>query len=319
METIAGSVTGNCRDCKVVLFAKGDVWYVQPWSNSPFTEVDSNGTWRNDTHLGTEYSALLVRGSYKPPERVSALPAVGDEVLAVAREFGKRPDPKEMAQSGVQNTSTIQFAGYEWEIKSSRSSVGPGPNYFGEDNVMVDSQGKLHLRIVKQGERWTCAEVINKKSLGFGTYTFVVEDTSQMSPSAVLGLFTWDNFANQQNYREIDFVEISRWGDPVNKNGQFVIQPYTRPENIVRFEIPSGPTIHSTVWEPERVRCRSMRFRPDGSDKNDLIHEHEFTSGIPAPGREQVRINLWIAGGRPTDDAATEVVISGFKFVPFQQ
>lgn len=86
MELIAGTVSGvDVSQCKVVVFAKTDTWYVQPTIAEPYTSVEPGGRWETDTHLGYEYAALLVRPSYKAPATVGALPAVGGNVLAFAR------------------------------------------------------------------------------------------------------------------------------------------------------------------------------------------------------------------------------------------
>jgi hypothetical protein len=46
-----------------------------------------------------------------------------------------------------------------------------------------------------------------------------------------------------------------------------------------------------------------------------LIASHDFTSGIPLPGGEQARINLWLYRGKaPTNQKAVETVISKFEY-----
>jgi hypothetical protein len=90
LGTIAGIVSGATGDCRVVIFAHGDVWYVQPFTASPFTSIDSGGKWRTDTHLGTEYAALLVTSAYRPPNSTIELPRQGGEILAITRVSGKR-------------------------------------------------------------------------------------------------------------------------------------------------------------------------------------------------------------------------------------
>jgi hypothetical protein len=88
--TIAGKVQGvNVEECKVVIFAYVDIWYVQPWANSPYTEIDEDGSWETDIHLGFEYAALLVKSSYKPPATTSTLPQSGGDVLAIAKATPK--------------------------------------------------------------------------------------------------------------------------------------------------------------------------------------------------------------------------------------
>jgi hypothetical protein len=85
METIAGRVSGvKIKECKVVIFARTNTWYVQPFVDSPDTSINDDNTWRTDTHLGFQYAALLVKNSYKPPSTTGKLPEVGGPVLAIA-------------------------------------------------------------------------------------------------------------------------------------------------------------------------------------------------------------------------------------------
>jgi hypothetical protein len=89
-ETIAGTVGGvNVNECKVVIFARTDVWYVQPYTAAPDTQIRADGTWQSDTHLGSEYAALLVKNSYKPPATTGTLPGVSGAVLAIDRAAAK--------------------------------------------------------------------------------------------------------------------------------------------------------------------------------------------------------------------------------------
>ena len=61
---------------------------------------------------------------------------------------------------------TIQFSGFDWEIRPSEKSGGPGPNRWDENNVSVDADGHLHLKLTERGGRWYCAEVTTQKSPG---------------------------------------------------------------------------------------------------------------------------------------------------------
>ena len=69
------------------------------------------------------------------------------------------------------------------------------------------------------------------RALGYGTYAFVVRDTSQLDPAAAMGLLTWDDQGVDQNHRELD-IEISRWGDG-STDAQYVVQPYYVAANVV--------------------------------------------------------------------------------------
>jgi hypothetical protein len=92
MEAIAGTVSGvNAKECKVIIFALGgDTWYVQPFEASPDTLIGADNKWETDTHLGSQYAALLVKSSYKPPAKTGTLPKLGGPVLALVRVPAKR-------------------------------------------------------------------------------------------------------------------------------------------------------------------------------------------------------------------------------------
>lgn len=129
----------------------------------------------------------------------------------------------------------------------------------------------------------------------------------------MLGLFTWDTEASDHYYREID-IELSQWNDPGNANCQFVVQPYTKPENIDRFDSPKGATEHEFVWDPGVLSFQSIDLSGPSTRK---IHEHTFRSGVPVPGNEQVRLNLWLAGGQlPKGGSEVEIMIDAFEFEP---
>jgi len=218
---------------------------------------------------------------------------------------------------------TVQFSGYEWKVKSSEGRVGPGPNYFSDslDNVTVDGQGQLHLRITKRNGRWFCAEVISRLSFGYGTYRFYLRSAvNNLNPQVVLGMFTWDDDP-AYNHREID-IEMSRWGHASNKDAQFVLQPYTKARNIVRFSISTAlqTTTHSFTWKPESVFCQSLAGHYDAPpEPGFIIQQHLFTQGVPRPGEENARINLWLmVGAPPSDGKEQEVIISKFEFVKLQ-
>jgi hypothetical protein len=238
---------------------------------------------------------------------------------APARQ-GPKPQAKTVSGDEVR---MLKFSGYDWKVKKSGGSrVGPGQNYFSdaEDNIRIDEQGRLHIRITQREGRWYCAEIVSAQSFGYGTYRFYVDsNVDRLDPVIVLGLFTWNDDA-AYNHREID-IEISRWGKIEDKNAQYVIQPYTRPQNIVRFRIPPrlDASTHSFKWEANSVFCQSLKGLDAGAAADSVIEQHTFTQGIPKPGGENARINLWLMAGRPpSDNSEAELIISKFEFLPLQ-
>jgi hypothetical protein len=88
-DVIEGRVQGARPGQQVVLFARSGAWYVQPFADQPFTEIQPDSKWRSLTHLGTEYAAFLVEPGYRPPARTDVLPGEGEGVVAVAIETGE--------------------------------------------------------------------------------------------------------------------------------------------------------------------------------------------------------------------------------------
>jgi hypothetical protein len=306
LDIIEGQVIGGTPGQKIVLYAKSGTWWVQPLVTEALTKVQANSKWINSTHLGTEYAAMLVEPDYRPPPTMSELPTPGGGVVAVATAKGAAP--------GLAVSKTLSFSGYEWRIRDTPSDRG-GMNFYDSNNAWTDSNGALHLRIAKEADHWTCAEVTLTRNFGYGTYSFVVRDTSQLEPPAVFSMFTWDWGGTDQYHREMD-IEISRWGDSTSKNGQYVIQPFFIPENASRYTAPSGVLTHYFRWEPGQVSFKTVRGSGNGS-KPAVVAEHVFTSGVPSSGVETVRMNLYIFRGakEPLRDGA-EVVIEKFEYLP---
>ena len=247
---------------------------------------------------------------------------------------------------------TVQFSGYRWTVKQGEQPMGPGPGYFSgrEEDVFVDKEGRLHLRIAQHDGRWYSTEVICEKSLGYGTYVFYLATRmDNLNPNAVLGLYTWDDntFPTDAN-SEID-IEFSKWADPGQKILQFTVQPTQGPdvpeggryhERYTEFDWPSNnpKSAHFFTWTEKSVRFESF----EGHDLNRKPIEHwEYenqtqarrardganVSGpvlIPRPFRTtQARINLWQVdadnnglGDPPAGGKDVEVVIEKFQFMP---
>jgi signal transduction histidine kinase len=89
LATIEGRVIGAHPEHQIVLFARSGAWYVQPFADQPFTEIQQDSKWRNSIRLGTEYAALLVEPGYNPPSSMDVLPGIGGAVVAVAITKGE--------------------------------------------------------------------------------------------------------------------------------------------------------------------------------------------------------------------------------------
>lgn len=307
MGYIEGRVTGSMPGQQIVLYAHSGIWWIQPFANHPFTNIQPDSTWRNSTHLGTDYAALLVAPGYRPTSKVATLPAAGDGVLAVVTAKGKPAAPIV--------SKVIHFSGYDWNVRTASNDRGGEPNAYAPDNAWVDAKGYLHLRMQQRNGEWTCAEVSMTRSLGYGSYIFVVQDTGHLSPSGVLGLYTIDDLRTDDVRAELD-IELSRWGNPASKNAQFVVQPFYVPENVARFMAPPGVLTHMFRWESGRASFKTVRGSGLSSGA-PTVSEHVFTSGIPIPANESAHIDLYdFRHARNSSQQPVEVVIEKFEFLP---
>ncbi|HEY6331448.1 MAG TPA: hypothetical protein VI756_19130, partial [Blastocatellia bacterium] len=165
--------------------------------------------------------------------------------------------------------------------------------------------------------KWACAEVNLTRGLGYGTYRFIVRDISGLEPATVFSMFT---FANAAQNREMD-IEVSRWGDPANKNAQYVVQPFFIPANVERFVAPGGVLTYSFRWQPGTVIFSTVRGYQESSPKPNessrLVSQHVFASGVPSPGDESVHLDLYVYGNsNPPMQKEAEVVIEKFQYLP---
>lgn len=247
----------------------------------------------------------------------------------------------------ARNGDVVNFAGRKWNIKSSTTQVGPGPNYFSKrySDVWVDDRGFLHMSIAKHDGIWYSSEVISQDNLGFGKYSFTIQgNPMQFAKNVVLGLFTWDDstFVSDGN-SEVD-IEFSRWGSESNVNPTtYSVQPLSNginfPERTYSANIDSsdiiGVSTHEFIWTDTLISWRSYRGdrnsgQPDFANWSfNLNHPPRIKREgdlfslpivIPAPGlTTNARINFWTlsfdANG-PSNGLEHEVVIRDFFYEP---
>jgi hypothetical protein len=307
LAIIEGRVDGARKGQQIVLYAKSGVWWVQPFTAQEFTPVGPDSKWSSSTHLGSEYAALLVNPGYRPALTMPSLPPQGAGVVLVATVKGV-PTASEFPK-------TVHFSGYEWNVRATASERGGRVCNNDPANAWTDPSGALHLRIVNSTGKWTCAEVSLTRSLGYGSYRFVVRETSHLEPAVVLDLFTWDDSGSEQNHRELD-IEMARWGDPNSKNAQYVVQPYYVAPNVARFSAPAGALTHSFRWEPGKVSFRTIQGASTTMEGR-AVAEHVFTSGVPLPGNELIHLGLYLfVNSADPIPNQTEVVIDKFEYLP---
>jgi len=308
VDTISGRVIAARRGLRIVVYARSGPWWVQPWPDRPFIPIQADSTWSTETHLGWEYAALLVDPDYQPPPTMDVAPTEGGRVVLVKIVKG-------VGEPQFAPTKPLHFSGYDWKVRTIASDRGGMNNLYDADNAWTDAGGALHLRIKRKEDRWSCAEVVLTRSLGYGTYLLEVRDTSHLEPAAVLTMGTYDEFAGEQHFRELDLA-LGRWGDATSKtNAQFGVQPFYVPGNLVEFTEPPGIMTHSLHWESGRASFKTVRGPSQAGAA--VVSEHVFMSGVPSPGQEQIALAFFVVASKETPlQNDSEVVIDKFEYRP---
>ncbi|HXJ36632.1 MAG TPA: glycoside hydrolase family 16 protein [Candidatus Eisenbacteria bacterium] len=239
--------------------------------------------------------------------------------LLVAFWFTVALAPAEASETlRAQAAHGIQWAGLTWIVREGGGS--PGPNHWNAGNVAVDGNGFLHLRIARDGRRWTCAEVESTERLGFGTYTWVVDGlVAALDRKVVLGLFVYPTpDVGPDRTNEVD-IEYARWGNAASRPGNFTVWPARSglgPSlRTFRFS-PSGRiTTSSFVRAPDRVTFLAT------DERNTTLGSWVFAPARPTRRVGQapmpVHMNLWLFhGDPPADRQPVEIVIRSFSFTP---
>lgn len=304
MDVIEGRVKGAKPGQQIVVFAHSEVWWAEPRLGRLFTPIQADLTWKTPTHLGTDYAAALVEAGYRPPFTSDALPKEGGPVIAIATIKG--------AAASKPTHRTLRFSGYEWIVRESPGERG-GYNLYDPSNAWTTPDGTLHMRLSGSGGKWSCAQIILNRSLGYGTYRLTVRDTSALDPAAVFAMYTLSDAgaaAAVRNPREWD-VEISRWGDPAGKNARYLLQPAYLGQNTVWFSAPAEVLIHEIRWAAGSVHMTTM------DKEGTMIAGHVFSSGIPVPGDERFRINLYdFQRGSNLVQHGAEIAVDRFEYLP---
>jgi hypothetical protein len=309
VDTISGRVSGARPGQQIVIYAHSGQWWVQPWPDHPFIPVKADSTWSTETHLGFEYAALLVEPDYHPLPTTDVAPTQGGSVALVTIVKG-------VGTPQLDPTGSLKFSDYDWGVRMIASDKGGTNNLYDSENAWTDASGALHMQIKKKSDSWSCAEIFLDRSLGYGMYSVTVRDTSHLEPAAAFSMFTFDESASEQHFREMD-VEVHGRGEAANKNNaQYAMQPFYSPGNLFPFAAPSGTLTYVLRWEPGHATFKTFRGRSSGAGA-PLVSEHEFTSGIPVPGKAILRLIFFVvASDKNPMQKPSEVVVEKFEYLP---
>jgi len=188
---------------------------------------------------------------------------------------------------------TIIFSGQKWIIKSGNGR-GPGSNNWNENNVYVDLEGNLHLRINKLADKWYCAEIITEEPIRYGEYDFYVSSNVELlDKNIVVGLFIYEN-----DKKEID-IEF------YNKETLYTVQPH-KPHRL-KMNLQGNYSTHSILFNADLIGFRS--YHGHGVRSDLLIDKWNSPADILiTPKKAHLHINFWLKNGKPPKKEA-EIII----------
>jgi hypothetical protein len=223
--------------------------------------------------------------------------AIADNDVSVSLKTST-PTPTPTPTQKSQGQDVIEWSGLRWDVRT--GTGGPGTNNWTKENVWVDSQNRLHLKITNVNGKWYCAELSTQIPVGFGTYTFnVYSDPSVYAKNVVAGLFYY-----LSDKDEID-IEFSRWNVAKMPNTLYTVWSPSGGIGSPRYETKSQNTTHKFVWNPSFIKFQSVG-----------IGTWNHTGYIPKIGGALV-INLWLFNNPvPTNRKEQELIITSVEYVP---
>jgi len=219
---------------------------------------------------------------------------------------------------------SISFSGHEWEVTDGLGA--PHASDWAKQNVWVDDQGRLHLKLTYKDGQWRGAQIMTKEKLGFGSYEFqVTGPLDRLDPNVVFGIFNYEGHS-QTSFatNEID-IEFGKWGYETVQPGSYTIWPSTASQRNrtkpFSFKLKSLDSTHRFRWSRRFVYYQSMQghrsdsreqfaswwFQPSAGTVQTLIPQQPLN----------LYINLWAYKGRPPKDGKEcEIIVKKFTFTP---
>ncbi|HEY5955506.1 MAG TPA: glycoside hydrolase family 16 protein [Polyangiaceae bacterium] len=215
----------------------------------------------------------------------------------------------------------INWKGYVWSVTDGgMAGVANGS----PSNVSVDVDGYLHLKIQKNGNTWTAAELFTTTKLGFGTYQWQIDGPiDTFDKNVVLGLFPYGPAAGigADGTNEID-IEYSRWGQANGPNGDWTNYPAsgsTVGEFTYNFSL-NGDSLSTSrfIWTKTSIEDFLLEGLQPLTSTAPLLKTWKYSPANPSTNIPQqalpLGMNLWCFD-IPSDGKNVEIVIRDFQFL----
>lgn len=247
---------------------------------------------------------------------------------------------------------SLNWSGYTWIVRDTGGNLeGPGPGVYSDSvqNVWVDAQDNLHLKIRQDTDGdWLYSEVYLDHSLSFGRYEWEVASRyDAYAPNVVAGLFTYlspQSVANQtagsigngvaDTPHEID-IELTRgFGAGANLFYTTHDPDVQSPSQNFSTSLNGDYTTHRFVWSSDTIEWESFHGhvagiedppyplteqRP-GATFGDIAYANYDGPVIPQDLNERVHINFWALQDGfkfgPSDGNEYELIVKSFAYTP---
>jgi hypothetical protein len=222
-------------------------------------------------------------------------------------------------------TGTISWSGYTWTVKDGGQQLWtPGPCYWSGNNVWVDQNGWLHLKLTKVNGLWYCAEAVSTQTFGYGTYTFyTVSRIDNFDKNVVFGMFVYKDGQHEADLEYTTFsVPYQWWNNQPGPNGWFTVQPPPVYDGVTYqgflFQMSGDYATSYIKWTPNSItfECDGGHYPAGTAPSGNVISSFTSYKQVDPTGAH-ADINLWLFRGvPPSDGQSAEVVLSGFQFTP---
>lgn len=205
----------------------------------------------------------------------------------------------------------IDWSGYTW-VAETGDSDSAQPQHWSAENVFVDSQDHLHMKISKHADgNWYSSSLNTINGLGYGTYTIkMITNPMTLANNIAVGFYTW----LWNSYRDELDIEFSKWAD---SNNDLILQytvwidSWTKYVTSDNFAFNETNSIHKMTWNP------------DGTILFESPTANWTYNGIykPHPGGVYT-LDLWVydptgVGYKaPADGNEQELILESFTYQP---
>lgn len=220
------------------------------------------------------------------------------------------------ASSPWRDLPTVEFSGYHWQLKDGYGA--PSQNRWSKENVRVDAEGQLHLRLNSKAGGWYCAEIRSVEWFGYGSFIFhLIANPAQLNPQVVLGMFLY----NETSQNELD-VEISQWGKEAGTNLHYSLHNRigtVMVEDFLLNLLEGDFSTHRIDWLADRIVYSSQyghRQDARGLIFQKIVAASESEDTFLPNGKMRVHLNLWLfRGNAPDPDEDVEVIFRRFIYL----